>query len=66
MDNDPVLSKLYLALDALHNAKPKERSEEARRYAVAITEMEKVLAYYIAFISIDGAGRGAFALEAHE
>lgn len=66
MSNDPVLHKLYEAYEALTKAKPAERSENARRYAVAITEMEKVIAYYTAFISIDGAGRGALALYANE
>lgn len=36
-------------------AKPTERSELARRYAVAITEYEKVMAYYSTFI-IQGLG----------
>ena len=30
--------------------KPDERSEKARRYAVTITELEKVMAYYHTFI----------------
>lgn len=62
MVQDPVLQKLYEALLALNDAKPEERSELARRYAVTITEMEKVLAYYMAYISTDGAGSGALAL----
>jgi hypothetical protein len=42
--------KLQEALDALRENKPEERSEEARRYAVTITEMEKVLAYFAVFV----------------
>ena len=37
-------------LKNLRNAKPQERSEEARRFAVAITGLEKLYAYYIVFI----------------
>jgi hypothetical protein len=41
-----VLSILQGALLKLYEARPKERSEQARRYAVTITEMEKVVAYF--------------------
>ena len=37
-------------LAAMRVAKPEERSEKARRYAVAITEMEKVVAYFQTWI----------------
>lgn len=37
-------------LDELAKAKPNERSELARRYAVTITELEKVAAYYSVFV----------------
>jgi hypothetical protein len=39
------------ALEALRREKPEERGELARRYAVAITELEKVVAYYWTFIA---------------
>ena len=42
--------KLQEALQALRDNKPEERSEEARRYAVTITELEKVLAYFAVFV----------------
>jgi hypothetical protein len=42
------------ALDALCAAKPDERSEEARRYAVTITELEKVIAYFKVFVEYAG------------
>lgn len=38
------------ALTALNVAKPNERSEKARRYAVTITEMEKALAYFKTYV----------------
>lgn len=38
------------ALQKLRAAKPDDRSELARRYAVAITEMEKTLAYFHTFV----------------
>jgi hypothetical protein len=44
------LSDLEVALETLRNAKPEERSEKARRYAVAITELEKVIAYFKVYI----------------
>jgi hypothetical protein len=33
----------------LKGEKPLERSEQARRYAVCITEFEKVMAFYLIF-----------------
>lgn len=37
---------LVAAYRQLKKAKPENRSERARRYAVTITEMEKALAYF--------------------
>ena len=34
----------------LEQAKPNERSEQARRYAVAITEYQKVIGYFYTFV----------------
>lgn len=34
------------ALDSLREEKPDERGELARRYAVTITDMEKIVAYF--------------------
>ena len=48
--NEEVMLSLKLALMKLREAKPAERTEEARRYAVAITEMEKVVAYFNTFV----------------
>ena len=41
---------LQAALDELRENKPDERSETARRFAVTITELEKVLAYFSVFV----------------
>ena len=46
-----VMSKLQEALETLRHARPDDRSELARRYAVTITEMEKVIAYYTVFVA---------------
>ena len=50
--NEPSksLNDLEAALETLRNAKPEERSEKARRYAVSITELEKVIAYFKIYI----------------
>ena len=50
MDTPNALDKLEEALDALRAEKPQERGEDARRYAVAITELEKVIAYFVTFV----------------
>lgn len=44
------------ALKEMRSAKPEERNEKARRYAVSITEMEKALAYFHMYVVNDGAG----------
>lgn len=48
-----ALDLLNQAMGALRKAKPEERSEKARRFAVVITELEKVIAYYQTFIPIN-------------
>lgn len=45
-----ALNTLVDALEVLRNCKPGERGELARRYSVAITELEKVVAYVDTFI----------------
>jgi hypothetical protein len=37
-------------LEEMRNSKPVERSEEARRYTVTITELEKTFAYFKVFV----------------
>lgn len=37
-------------LEEMRKSKPSERSEEARRYAVTITELEKTFAYFKVFV----------------
>jgi hypothetical protein len=44
------LRHLTQALTVLKNNKPADRSETARSYAVTITELEKVIAYYAVFV----------------
>ncbi len=46
MSHNHVAAKLKDALDALRKSKPKDRSDVDRVYAVCITEMEKLLAYF--------------------
>lgn len=41
--------------EKLKAAKPTERNETARRYAVAITEYEKAMAYFNTFV-VEGIG----------
>ncbi len=55
------LARIYLvltgALITLRDAKPNDRGEMDRRWAITITEMEKVVAYYNSWI-LDPAGQG--------
>jgi hypothetical protein len=51
MKNDEVLKSLRQSLKQMRDAKPNDRSEADRRYAVAITEMEKVIAYFDTWIA---------------
>lgn len=50
---DRVANAIKQAIDELQEAKPGDRSEIDRRYAITITEMEKVLAYYEYWIGRD-------------
>lgn len=54
INDNGVLIELSMALETLCENRPKERGERSRRYAVTITEMEKVYAYFKTFI-IDAA-----------
>lgn len=47
---DELLERYEQLLNTLREAKGDERSELARRYAVAITETEKAMAYYKVFV----------------
>jgi hypothetical protein len=44
------LSLLIQAIEKMREEKPEERSEKARRYAVAITELEKLIAYFKVYV----------------
>ena len=51
MGNDSkVLKLLKEALEAMKEAKPEERSELARRYAISSTELEKLIAYFLVYV----------------
>lgn len=52
--DDRVGDTLASALYTLRANKPSEGNEKARRYAVTITEMEKVLAYFKCFVLDEG------------
>lgn len=45
-----VSGGLWLLLEEMRRAKPDDRSEKARRYAVTITEFEKVAAYFKTYV----------------
>lgn len=45
-----VEDSLRAALEKLKSEKPNDRSEKDRRYAIAITELEKAIAYYVAWV----------------
>ena len=53
ISDDAVENSLLTALKSLRANKPSERSEKARRYAVTITEMEKVYSYFKTFVLDD-------------
>jgi hypothetical protein len=48
-----VRKKLFEALEALKDSKPNDRSKDDRRFAITITEMEKVIAYYSYYLACD-------------
>ena len=51
--NDEALNGLEASLHFLRSAKPDERSELTRQYAVTITELEKVVAYFRVYVMGD-------------
>jgi hypothetical protein len=51
--NDGALNGLEASLHFLRSAKPDERGELTRRYAVTITELEKVVAYFKVYVTGD-------------
>ena len=52
--SDAAWDALIEAYRSLKNAKPGDRSEKDRRYAVAITKMEDVLSWFYSTIGHDG------------
>ena len=54
MDNNEdarIVFTMLEILKQLRQARGEDRSEKARRYAVTITEMEKVFAYFNTFVA---------------
>ena len=49
MHREPF-SQMQLLLDSLTAEKPNDRSELDRRYAVTITEIEKIIAYFKTYV----------------
>lgn len=47
---EEVLAYMKKTLAIMRQAKPEIRSERARRYAIAITEMEKTFAYFHTYV----------------
>lgn len=47
---EQVLKDMQEVLEALRAIKPEDRSEQARRIQVTITEYEKVIAYYMTYV----------------
>jgi hypothetical protein len=45
-----LLDRMAALLADMRDAKPENRSELARRYAVTITDLEKVYAYFMTFV----------------
>jgi len=52
MENEAekVFQQMQETLEALRKIKPEDRSEQARRIQITITEYEKVIAYYSAYV----------------
>ncbi len=53
INDNGMLIMLHSTLSSLCGNRPNERSERSRRYAVTITEMEKVVAYFKTFVIDD-------------
>ena len=47
---EEALHKMQETFESLRKIKPEERSEQARRIQVTITEYEKVIAYYMTYV----------------
>lgn len=46
-----VIQALASALKTLRASKPEDRTERDRRYAVTITDLEKVIAYFMTYVT---------------
>ncbi len=45
-----LLDRLVTLIEDFRAAKPQERSEAARHYAITLTELEKAYAYFVTFV----------------
>ena len=50
-EKERLLGVMVELLKQMRSVKPDERSEDARRMAVAITDMEKVAAYWAQYVA---------------
>ena len=48
---EELVNDFAMLIFELKNAKPEDRSELARRYAVTITELEKVYSYFRVYVN---------------
>jgi hypothetical protein len=48
-----ILADMFFLRDKLRKAKPNDRSDTDRHFAIAITELEKLMAYFSIFIVPD-------------
>lgn len=51
--DDDVLAHIIAAIETTKQAKPNDRSNKDRAYAITITELEKALAYFSIFAADD-------------
>lgn len=52
-DDSFLLMRLNNALKLAREMKPNDRSEKDRHFAIAITELEKVIAYFYRWVVIE-------------
>ena len=50
LDDNELMMTIYGALESLKDNKPNDRSEKDRRFAIMITDMEKIFSYFKTWI----------------
>ena len=53
LDSHAIYAEMLRILEAMRDNKPDNRSEESRRWAVSITEMEKDIAYFRCYVVME-------------